>query len=61
MCNITENFMEDQLFHIRLRQEYEYRMWEEFVKEKEEEEIAYLSQAEQYFKDLEEAEKQFIY
>jgi hypothetical protein len=53
--------MEDQLFHIRLRQEYEYRMWEEFVKEKEEEEIAYLSQAEQYFKDLEEAEKQFIY
>ena len=61
MCNITENFMEDQLFHIRLRQEYEYRIWEEFVKEKEEEEIAYLSQAEQYFKDLEEAEKQFIY
>ena len=61
MCNITENFMEDQLFHIQLRQEYEYRMWEKFIKEKEEEEIAYLSQAEQYFKDLEEAEKQFIY
>lgn len=45
--------MEDALFHQQLKAEYEYRMWEQFVKEKEEEEKAYLSQAEQYFKDLE--------
>ena len=53
MCNLTENFMEDALFHQQLRAEYEHRLWEQFVKEKEQEEKAYLSQAEQYFKDLE--------
>lgn len=56
MCNLTDNFMEDQLFHIQLKQEYEYRMWMEYMKEKEAEEKAYLSQAEQYFKDLEQYE-----
>lgn len=61
MCNITENFMEEALFYERLKQEHEYRMWSEFVEQKEQEEIAYLSQAEQYFKDLEQAEKEFIY
>lgn len=45
--------MEDALFHQQLRAEYEHRMWEQFVKEKEQEENAYLSQAQQYFKDLE--------
>ena len=53
MCNLTDNFMEDALFHQQLRAEYEHRLWEQFVKEKEQEEKAYLSQAEQYFKDLE--------
>ena len=53
MCNLTDNFMEDALFHQQLKAEYEHRMWEQFVKEKEQEEKAYLSQAEQYFKDLE--------
>lgn len=53
MCNLTDNFMEEALFHQQLRAEYEHRMWEQFVKEKEQEENAYLSQAEQYFKDLE--------
>ena len=53
MCNLTENFMEDALFHQQLRAEYEHRLWEQFVKEKEQEENAYLSQAQQYFKDLE--------
>ena len=56
MCNISDNFMEDQLFHIQLKQEYEHRMWCEYMKEKEEEEKAYLSQADQYFKDLEQYE-----
>ena len=53
MCNLTDNFMEDALFHQQLKAEYEHRMWEQFVKEKEQEEKAYLSQAPQYFKDLE--------
>ena len=61
MCNITENFMEEALFYQRLRAEYEHRMWLHYVEEKEQEEIAYLSQAEQHFKDLEQAEKEFIY
>ena len=56
MCNISDNFMEDQLFHIQLKQEYEHRMWCEYIEEKEKEEKLYLSQAEQYFKDLEQFE-----
>ena len=55
MC-ILDNFMEDALFHEQLKAEYEYRVWMEYMKEKEAEEKAYLSQAEQYFKDLEQYE-----
>lgn len=56
MCNITDNFMEDQIFYHRLRQEREHQMWCDFVEQKEAEEEAYLTQAEQYFKDLEQFE-----
>ncbi len=56
MCNLTDNFMEDALFHEQLKAEYEHRMWMEYMKEKEAEEKAYLSQADQYFKDLEQYE-----
>jgi D-alanyl-D-alanine carboxypeptidase len=56
MCNITDNFMEDAIFHNQLRQEYEHRMWELFIQQKEAEEKAYDTMAEQYFKDLEESE-----
>ena len=56
MCNITDNFMEDYAFHQQLRQEYEFRMWEEFIKQKEAEEKAYDKMAEQYFQDLEKYE-----
>jgi len=58
MCNLTDNFMEDAIFHNQLRQEYEFRMWEQFIKEKEAEEQAYDKMAEQYFKDLEESEEE---
>lgn len=53
MCNLTDNFMEEALFHQQLRAEYEHRMWLQYVEEKEQEEKAYLSQAPQHFKDLE--------
>ena len=53
MCNLTENFMEDALFHLQLKQEYEFRMWEQFVKQKEEEERCYDIMAEEHFKDQE--------
>ena len=53
MCNLTDNFMEDALFHQQLKAEYEHRMWLHYIEEKEQEEKAYLSQAEQHFKDLE--------
>ena len=56
MCNITDNFMEDALFHLKLKQEYEYRMWEQFVEEQEEKEKAEELAAIQYFKDLEQYE-----
>ena len=56
MCNIADHFMEDAIFHNQLRQEYEFRMWEQFIKEKEAEEKAYDTMAEQYFKDLEQYE-----
>ena len=55
MC-ILENFMEDELYYQQLKNEYEYRMWQQFVEEQEEKEKAYLSQAPQYFKDLEQYE-----
>jgi hypothetical protein len=48
--------MEDAIFHNQLRQEYEFRMWEQFIKEKEAEENAYDQMAEQYFQDLEKYE-----
>jgi len=45
--------MEDALFHLKLKQEYEYRMWEQFVSEQEEKEKAEELEAIQHFKDLE--------
>ena len=48
--------MEDALFHLKLKQEYEYRMWEKFVEEQEEKEKAEELAAIQYFKDLEQYE-----
>jgi uncharacterized damage-inducible protein DinB len=48
--------MEDAIFHNQLRQEYEFRMWEQFIKEKEDEEKAYDKMAEQYFNDLDKYE-----
>ncbi len=48
--------MEDALFHLKLKQEYEYRMWEQFVEEQEEKEKAEELAAIQYFKDLEQYE-----
>ena len=53
MCNITDNFMEDALFHLKLKQEYEHRMWEEFVNQQEEEYKAYGLMADEYFKHKE--------
>ena len=53
MCNLTDNFMEDALFHLQLKQEYEFRMWEQFVKQREEEERCYDIMAEQANKDQE--------
>jgi len=52
MC-ILDNFMEDYAFHQQQRAEYEFRMWEQFIEEKEAEEKAYDTMAEQHFKDLE--------
>ena len=52
MC-ILNNFMEDALFHLQLKQEYEHRMWEQFIQEQEEKEKAEELAAIQYFKDLE--------
>jgi hypothetical protein len=52
--------MEDAIFHNQLRQEYEFRMWEQFIKEKEDEEKAYDKMAEQYFNDLEESELETV-
>lgn len=56
MCNITDNFMEDALFHLQLKQEYELRMWQQFVEEQEEKEKSEELAAIQYFKDLEQYE-----
>jgi hypothetical protein len=48
--------MEDALFHLQLKQEYEHRMWELYIQEKESEEKAYDQMAEQHFKDLDQYE-----
>ena len=56
MCNLTDNFMEDALYHQQLKQEYEYRMWCEFIQQEEEKEQGFLQQAPQHFKDLEQYE-----
>ena len=56
MCNLTENFREEALFYHQLKQEYEHRMWCDWIEQKEAEERAYLEQAEQYFNDLEQME-----
>lgn len=53
MCNLTDNFMEDALFHLQLKQEYEQRMFEQFLKQREEEERCYDIMAEQQFKEQE--------
>lgn len=50
--------MEDHIFYLRLKQEHEYRMWSEYVEQKEAEEKAYDKMAEDHFKSLEEFEKQ---
>jgi hypothetical protein len=56
MCNLTDNFMEDALYHQQLKQEYEYRMWCEFIQQEEEKEKAEELAAAQHFKDLEQYE-----
>lgn len=56
MCNLTDNFMEDELYYQQLKNEYEYRMWCEFIQQEEEKEQGFLQQAPQYFKDLEQYE-----
>lgn len=48
--------MEDALFHLQLKQEYELRMWQQFVEEQEEKEKSEELAAIQYFKDLEQYE-----
>jgi hypothetical protein len=58
--SITENFMEDHAFHEQQRAEYEYRMFELFIEEKEKEEQEWLRQAPQYFYDLQQYEKSII-
>ncbi len=55
MCILT-NFQEDSLYHQQLKQEYEYRMFELFIEEKEAEEKAYEKMAEKYFSELEQYE-----
>lgn len=55
MC-ILNNFMEDALFHLQLKSEYELRMWEQFIEEQEEKEKAEELAAIQYFKDLQQYE-----
>jgi hypothetical protein len=56
MCNLTDNFMEDALYHQQLKQEYEYRMWELFIQQEEEKQKAEELAAIQHFKDLEQYE-----
>lgn len=58
MCNLTDNFREEALFHQQLKMEYEHRMWHEWIEEKEQEELYYQIQAEQYFNDLEQMEQE---
>jgi hypothetical protein len=48
--------MEDALFHLQLKSEYELRMWEQFIEEQEEKEKAEELAAIQYFKDLQQYE-----
>jgi hypothetical protein len=50
--SITENFMDDQLYFLQLKQEYEYRMWVAFVEEEEAKEKELI----QHFNDLEQYE-----
>lgn len=54
--SIEDNFREEALFHHLLKMEYEHRMWYEWIEEKEQEELYYQIQAEQYFNDLEQME-----
>jgi hypothetical protein len=50
--SITENFMDDQLYFLQLKQEFEYRMWVAFVEEEEAKEKELI----QHFNDLEQYE-----
>ena len=54
--SIEDNFREEALFHHQLKMEYEHRMWCEWLEQKEQEELYYQIQAEQYFNDLEQME-----
>ena len=56
MCNLTDNFMEDALYHQQLKQEYEYRMWCEFIQQEEEKQRAEELAAAEHFKALEQYE-----
>lgn len=56
MCNITDNFLEDELYFQQLKQEYEYRMWCEFIKDEEEKQKAYDIMAELQAKEVEQYE-----
>jgi hypothetical protein len=56
MCNITENFMEDELYFQQLKQEYEYRLWEQFITEEQEKQKAYDIMAELQAKEVEQYE-----
>jgi hypothetical protein len=59
MCVLT-NFEEDSIFHQQLKNEYEYRMWEQFIQEQEEKEKAEELAAIQYFKALEQYENSIM-
>lgn len=55
MCNLIDHLTEeDEFFYQQLKAQREYEAWLMYVKEMEEEELAYDIMAKQYFKDKEE-------
>ena len=55
MCNLIDYLTEeDEFFYQQLKAQREYEAWSMYVKEMEEEELAYDIMAKQYFKDKEE-------
>ena len=55
MCNLIDYLTEeDEFFYQQLKAQREYEAWLMYVKEMEEEELAYDIMAKQYFKDKEE-------